>query len=114
MRKPLLEHCQRLRIGDVKAAIPACAIRVILTIGTEEITVIGRQTNLRNGYRYCFLCPECDKPFESLYVADLSSWRCRLCVGAVYASTRKSRVKSAYYEHEQTISDGAANTSIPK
>lgn len=94
MRKPLLEYCQRLWVGDVKDAIPLHATSAILTVGMQEIGVIGRLTNLRNGYRYCFLCPECGKAYESLYAIDLGSWRCRLCVGLVYASTRKIRVES--------------------
>ena len=102
MRKYLIETCQRLRVHDVKGAIPACATSVVLTIGTEEIAIIGRVTNLHNGYRYCFLCPQCGKPYESLYAADLGSWLCRLCVGAVYASTRKVRVESGHYEHEKS------------
>lgn len=112
MRKHLLESCQILRVRDVKGAIPSHATSAILTIGAQEIGVVGRLTNLRNGYRYCFACPECGKAYESLYTADLGSWRCRVCVGAVYASTRKIRVKSAYYEHEQAIIDRAPNPSF--
>lgn len=72
----------------MKAAIPPKATRAILLIGTQEVNVIGRLTNLRNGYRYCFLCPQCSKPFESLFMADFGHWVCRVCVGGVYASTR--------------------------
>lgn len=102
MRRPLLENCQRLRIGDVRCAIPSRATGAVLTVGAQEIAVIGRQTNLRNGFRYCFLCPQCDKAYESLYAADLGSWQCRLCIGAVYASTRKILVESGQYEHANT------------
>lgn len=91
MRKPLLENCQRLRISDVKAAIPLRAASATLDIGPQEIGVIGRLTNLKNGYRYSFLCPQCGRAFESLYRTDLGSWLCRACVGAVYASSRKMR-----------------------
>jgi ribosomal protein L37AE/L43A len=100
MRKPILESCQRLQIHDVKGVIPANAMNAVLEIGTQEISVIGRLTNLHNGYRYCFLCPACRSPHESLYMADLGSWQCRRCVGAVYASTRKIRVKSGQHENE--------------
>lgn len=100
MRKHLVENCQRLRVDDVRDAIPLYATRALLIVGTQEITVIGRVTNLHNGYRYCFLCPQCGNAYESLYVADLGSWRCRLCVGAVYASTRKIGLKSTHHENE--------------
>jgi ribosomal protein L37AE/L43A len=73
----------------VKCAIPENATDVVLVIGAQEIAVVGRITNLRNGFRYCFLCPQCGKAYESLYAADFDSWRCRKCIGAVYASTRK-------------------------
>ncbi len=100
MRKPLLEHCQNLHIRDVKGAIPLRAVSAVLDIGTQEIGVVGKLTNLSNGYRYYFLCPQCHVRFESLYATDLGTWRCRVCVGAVYASTRKIRVESGYYENE--------------
>ncbi|TSC57255.1 MAG: hypothetical protein Greene041662_1014 [Candidatus Peregrinibacteria bacterium Greene0416_62] len=100
MRKPLLENCQRLRISDVKGAIPGNSTGAVLEVGSQELSIIGRLTNLGNGFRYCFLCPECRRPYESLYSADLGSWQCRRCVGAVYASTRKIRVESGQYENE--------------
>lgn len=103
MPKHLLERCQRLHISEVQDAIPSKATSAVLELNTQEVAVIGRPTNLRNGYRYCFLCPKCDKPYESLYAVDLGSWQCRLCIGAVYASTRKIRVESGHYEHEKTI-----------
>lgn len=106
MRKHLLESCQRLRIDDVKGAIPLRATSAVLEVGTQEVAVFGKLTNLHNGFRYCFLCPECNKAHESLYAADLGSWRCRVCVGAVYASTRKIRVESGQHEHEQKASSG--------
>lgn len=102
MRKPLLENCEQLRISDVKEAIPSLAISATLECDGQDVAVIGRMTNLRNGYRYCFLCPECGKAVESLYVADLGSWRCRLCIGAVYASTRKIRVESGQHEYDRS------------
>lgn len=88
MSKQVLEDCRRLRISEVKGAIPPKAISAILMIGTQEVNVTGRFTNLRNGYRYCFLCPKCSKPYESLFMTDFGGWVCRVCVGAVYASTR--------------------------
>ena len=100
MRKPLLENCQRLRVAELKSAIPPKATTAVLEIGKQEVVVIGKLTNLRNGYRYCFLCPECGRAYESLYAADLGAWCCRVCVGAVYASTRKIRVESRQYEYE--------------
>jgi len=88
MRKPLLEQCGRLLIRDVKAVIPKNAVTAILEIGTQEIGVTGKLTNLHNGYRYCFLCPQCSKSFESLFMSDFGGWVCRACIGAVYKSTR--------------------------
>ncbi len=88
MNSPILESCQRLRISEVSGAIPQKATHATLMIGTQEVNVIGRHTNLRNGYRYYFLCPKCSKPYESLFMADFGQWVCRLCVGGVYASTR--------------------------
>ena len=102
MRKPLLESCERLRINEVKAVIPPQSVSATLEVGGQDVAVAGRITNLRNGYRYCFLCPECGKAVESLYTADLSYWRCRLCIGAVYASTRKIRVESGQYEYKDS------------
>ncbi len=89
MKKQLLEDCQRLHIRDVRDAIPKGAVSAQLEVGTEGIQAIGRLTNLRNGYRYCFLCPKCSKPYESLYKSDFGEWLCRECIGLVYASTRK-------------------------
>ena len=85
----------------MKDAIPSKATSTILEVDTQEVAVVGRLTNLRNGYRYFFLCSECGKAFESLYAADLGPWRCRVCIGAVYASTRKIRVESGHYEYER-------------
>ena len=101
MPKHLLERCQRLHISEVQGAIPSKATSAVLELNTQEVAIIGRPTNLRNGYRYCFRCPQCCKAYESLYAVDLGAWRCRVCVGAVYASTRKIRVESGHYEHEQ-------------
>lgn len=103
MRKPLLEACQRLRVSDVKEAIPFRAVSATLELGDQEVAVLGRVTNLGNGLRYCFSCPLCGKAVESLYAADLGTWQCRVCVGAVYASTRKITVESGHYEHEKAI-----------
>lgn len=89
MKKQLLENCQRLHIRDLHSAIPKGAVTMTLEIGTEEIQVIGRLTNLHNGYRYCFLCPKCHKPHESLCMAYFGGWVCRVCAGVVYASTMK-------------------------
>ena len=89
MNSPILERCQRLRISEVKGAIPPKATSAILRIATQEINVSGRLTNLRNGYRYCFLCPKCSRQYESLFMSDFGRWVCRMCIGGVYASTRK-------------------------
>ncbi len=89
MKKQLLENCQRLHIGLLKDAIPKRATAVTFEIGTQAIGVIGRLTNLRNGYRYCFICPRCSRSYENLFKADFGRWLCRVCNDAVYASTSK-------------------------
>lgn len=90
MRKPVLENCQRLHIRDVKPAIPRGATSAALQVGVEELSLIGRLTNLKNGHRYFFLCNSCGKPYESLFSSNFSRWKCRACIGAVYASTRRT------------------------
>ncbi len=90
MKKQLLENCQRLRISLLKDVIPKGATAATFEIGTQEISVIGKVTNLRNGYRYYFICPKCLKPYESLFKSDFGSMKCRVCIGAVYTSTKKS------------------------
>jgi hypothetical protein len=89
MQKQTLEHCQKLHIRDVRAAIPHRAMRFILQVGHQELGVIGRLTNLKNGYRYFFLCSSCEKPYESLYRKDFGGYECRECLGLVYASCMK-------------------------
>lgn len=112
MKKPLVEHCDRLNIRDVKEAIPYNAIEATLEVGEQIVRVVGRLTNLRNGYRYFFVCSRCGKPYETLYRADLGWFECRNCIGCVYASSRKNRVKSAHYEHEQEITDRSPDSLI--
>jgi hypothetical protein len=89
MKKLLVEQCDRLHIHDVKAAIPYHAQSATLEVGTQVIQVTGRLTNLKNGYRYCFVCIGCRKPYETLYRTDFGEYSCRKCIGLVYWSTRK-------------------------
>ncbi len=100
MKKLLIENCQRLHIRDVGFTIPKGAVGAVLDIGKEEIKVIGRLTNLRNGYRYFFLCPVCLKPYESLFMADFGGWLCRLlfrcCVRFDEGSFKTQFAKSTY------------------
>jgi hypothetical protein len=91
MKKQILERCHRLHIRDVSAAIPYNATALILDIGKEQLNITGRLTNLKNGYRYFFLCPQCHKPFESLYRRDYSVLLCRYCLGLIYATSAKLR-----------------------
>lgn len=114
MRKPLVEECERLRICDVRAAIPKNAIEATLEIGEHEVRVVGRITNLKNGYRYCFVCYECKRPYESLFRTDFGQFSCRNCTGIVYCSTRKKEVVFGQYEHEQAIIDRAECATIPE
>ena len=98
-RKPTIEQCQRIHIRDVKEAIPHNALEVTIEVGTQEVRVVGKLTNLKNGYRYFFICGGCDKLYESMYCSDFSLYVCRNCLGCVYASTRKYGVKLGQYEH---------------
>jgi hypothetical protein len=85
MHRPIVELCRRLHVREVKAAIPHRALRARLDLNQQQVEVIGRLTNLKNGYRYFFLCPCCGKPHEALYCADFSDYRCRECAGLLYA-----------------------------
>ena len=89
----ILEESPRLRVRDVRPAIPASAIQATLLVGEQVVEVIGRLTNLHNGYRHHFLCPRCRTPRESLYRRDLSEYACRVCLGLVHASWMKKRMK---------------------
>ena len=93
MKKLLVEQCDRLNICDVRDAIPKNALEATLEIGGQEMRIVGRITNLKNGYRYCFICSSCERPYESLYRTDFSQWACRNCsqngIGLNYLSTRK-------------------------
>ncbi|MBU1124119.1 hypothetical protein KJ652_06065 [Patescibacteria group bacterium] len=100
MRKPLIEQCEKLHIRDVKVAIPKNSLEVTLGAGSQILRVIGKLTNLKNGYRYYFLCSYCGKPYEALYSVNFAPYTCRKCLGGVYASTRKKSVESRHYEHE--------------
>ncbi len=100
MRKPLIEQCEKLHISDVKDAIPKNALEVTLEVGSQALHVIGKLTNLKNGYRYYFLCNGCGRPYEALYSANFAPYTCRKCLGGVYASTRKKSVKLRQYEYE--------------
>lgn len=88
-KKLIIENCDRLNISDIKSAIPANATFATLEIGTQILQVIGKLTNLKNGFRYYFLCNDCGKPYEALYSANFAPYKCRNCIGGVYASTRK-------------------------
>jgi len=103
MKKPLVEHCDRLHIRDVKAAIPQNAVEVTLEVGAQTICVVGKITNLGNGYRYFFVCSRCERLYETLYRADLGWFKCRNCIGLVYCSTRKKQVELGQYEYGQRI-----------
>jgi DNA-directed RNA polymerase subunit RPC12/RpoP len=93
VKKPLVEHCDRLNIRAVKEAIPHNAMEVTLEIGDQIVHVVGRLTNLRNGYRYFFVCSRCGRPYENLYRQDFSEYQCRQCMGLIYASSAKISLK---------------------
>lgn len=97
MKKPILEQSECLTIRQVKAAIPEDALSVVLEIGMQQIGVRGRLTNLQNGYRYCFLCPQCARPVESLYRRDFSLFCCRRCQGLLYASSLRMDLKTPVF-----------------
>ncbi|MDD4628255.1 MAG: hypothetical protein PHE68_02555 [Candidatus Peribacteraceae bacterium] len=87
MKKSIVEHSDSLSVQEVKSAIPKGAVAAVLEIGAQQVQVTGRKTNLHNGYRYCFLCPQCGRPVEKLYRRDFSSLACRSCLGLLYASS---------------------------
>ena len=74
----LIERADRLCIRDVQAAIPKSSVAVTLQFegrsAAQEILVIGRLTNLQNGYRYYFVCPECQETFMNLYRRDFGRY----------------------------------------
>ena len=87
----LLEQCQRLHIRDVQAAIPQSSLSAVLQIesgfGVEDVQVVGKLTNLHNGYRYYFVCPRCAAHYMSLYRKDFGQLACRECLGLLYSSS---------------------------
>ncbi len=89
----LIERAEKLTIHDVRAAIPDFSIGAILQLegrfGIQELQVSGMLTNLRNGYRYYFLCPRCDQAFLNLYRQDCGQYACRRCLGLLYASSMR-------------------------
>lgn len=91
----ILEECPRLRLRDVRAAIPPRALGATLLIGDQEVSVTSLRANLGEGYLYYFLCPACGARRESLFLADLSDFRCRDCLGIQYASVMKKTRKMA-------------------
>ncbi len=97
MRRTVLECCQRLHISDVKEAIPKGSTAVELAVGEGTLHLIGKLTNLGNGYRYFFLCPLCERPFESLYRKDFGGYACRECLNLIYRSSRTRRRPSAKF-----------------
>jgi len=92
----ILEECPRLRLRDVRAAIPPRALSATLQIGNQEVSVTSLRANLGDGYLYYFLCPSCGARRESLFRADLSDYCCRSCLGIQYASVMKKQIKMAY------------------
>lgn len=85
----ILEECPRLRLRDVRAAIPPRALGATLQIGDQDVIVVSHPANLGCGLIYYFVCPECGARRESLFRADLSDYRCRSCLGIQYASVMK-------------------------
>lgn len=92
----LVERSDRLRIRDVQAAIPQCSLAATLQLegrfGLQEVQVVGKLTNLGNGYRYYFLCPQCDEAFINLYRQDFGQYACRRCLGLFYASSMRVEI----------------------
>jgi len=101
MRKHLIEDCDKLSIRDLKAVIPKNVTEITLEVGSQNIIIVGRLTNLKNGYRYFIVCSQCEKPYVALYRTDLGQFECRNCVGLVYCSTRTKQVRLGQYEHEK-------------
>lgn len=87
MRSLLVEHAWQVHIKDMVHAIPTNTIAATITIGSQELEIVGRITNLKNGYRYFFLCPSCGYSHEYLYQKDFSLLACRVCHGLKYSSS---------------------------
>lgn len=91
--KSLVEDTPSMRIGDVRTAIPsgalAATIEVFFQEEAQEVQVIGRLTNLRNGYLYSFVCVRCQCRFRILYQGFRGEWQCRGCAELIYASSLK-------------------------
>lgn len=89
--KPLVEDALSLHIRDVREKIPAKAVAATLDlfcgVHVQEQPIVGRLTNLRNGYRHFFICTRCHRTFEILYCTLSGAWTCRNCAGLVYASS---------------------------
>ena len=89
----LIERAETLTIHHVRAAIPDSSIAATLQLegrfGVQELQVIGRLTNLQNGYRYYFICPQCQETFMNLYRRDFGQYACRKCIGLLYASSMR-------------------------
>jgi ribosomal protein L37AE/L43A len=92
----LVERTDRLRIRDIQAAIPRYSLAATLQLegrfGLQEVQVVGRLTNLRNGYRYFFLCPQCNQAFINLFRQDFGQYACRRCLGLFYASSMRVEI----------------------
>lgn len=92
----LIERADALCIRDVQAAIPQNSLSTILQLegrfGLQDVQVVGKLTNLRNGYRYYFLCPQCDQAFITLYRQDFGQYACRRCLGLLYASSMRVEI----------------------
>lgn len=96
MSKLILEHCHRLHIRDLKAVIPPRAIRAEVELesgdDTETVRIIGKLTNLKNGYRHYLRCNRCERAQMILYRRDFGELACRCCLDLVYASSMKRAV----------------------
>lgn len=92
----LVEHTERLTVHDVLAAIPQGVASITMQIeggfGMQEIQVVGRLTNLRNGYRYYLVCGECGRTYLSLYRHNFGQYACRNCLGLLYASSLRIKL----------------------
>lgn len=92
----LIERADRLCIRDVQAAIPKSSLAATLQLegrfGVQDLQIAGMLTNLKNGYRYYFICPRCDEAYSSLYRQDFGQYACRRCLGLFYASSMRVEI----------------------
>ena len=89
MHKQLISDCRQIAIEDIRHQIPKHSIGLVCTVNNQPIYIVGVPTNLNNGYRQFFLCPQCGNKHMKLYEYELSGLACRKCLDLDYSSSLK-------------------------